>query len=79
MNLDERKCVEDKVIDLLDTLTLGEKAVLYKTLYAEGLKIADCDELIRKAPAPINLSAALDQQKSVASQLHLPRGWPMQP
>ncbi|MBM4259733.1 MAG: hypothetical protein FJ147_28035 [Deltaproteobacteria bacterium] len=52
MTLEEQKRVEDRVARLLAALTIGEKAILYKTLYAEGLKIGACDAIIRQAPAP---------------------------
>jgi hypothetical protein len=53
MNLTEQKRVEDRIASLLATLTLGEKAILYKTLYAGGLRITDCDRIIRREPAPV--------------------------
>ena len=79
MNLEERKRVEDSVSALLDSLTIGEKAVLYKTLYAEGIKIADCDDLIRKASPPVIRQELPSRTQPASSQLHLPRGWPVHP
>jgi hypothetical protein len=76
MNLEERKRVEDKLSQLLDALTLGEKAILYKTLHAEGIKIADCDALIRKAPAPACTPDRQQSQPHSALRVHLARGWP---
>jgi hypothetical protein len=40
MNLEEQKRLEDKVATVLESLTRGEKAIIYKTLYAEGFKIS---------------------------------------
>lgn len=57
MILEKRKQVEDTVSSILADLTKGEQAILYKTLYALGLKIADCDEIIRKEPLPLVRSA----------------------
>ena len=48
MILEKRKQVEDTVSSILADLTKGEQAIPYKALYAVGLKIADCDEIIRK-------------------------------
>jgi hypothetical protein len=35
MNLEEQKRLEDKVAAVLESLTRGEKAIFYKTLYAD--------------------------------------------
>jgi hypothetical protein len=52
VTLAEQKIVEEKIEKLLEDLTVAEKAVLYKTLHAEGLRISACDTLIRREPAP---------------------------
>ncbi len=62
MNLEERKRLEDKVTTVLESLTRGEKAIFYKTLYAEGFKISDCDDIIRKEPPPIAVMAQASSQ-----------------
>ena len=62
MNLEERKRLEDKVAIVLESLTRGEKAIFYKTLYAEGFKISDCDDVIRKEPPPIAAMAQASGQ-----------------
>jgi len=72
MTLDEQKRLEDKITQLLAGLSMGEKAILYKTLYAQGLKIADCDTLIRKAVAPVSSQ----DTREIAAQVHLARGIP---
>lgn len=76
MDLEERKKVEDEVDSLLGDLTRGEQAIVYKTLYALGFKIADCDEIIRKEPAPQRFSEARSQRSHAAPQVYLSRGWP---
>jgi len=40
MKLEERKRLEDKISQILGDLTKGEKALLYKTLYTQGIKLA---------------------------------------
>jgi hypothetical protein len=72
MTLEEQKHVEDSILQLLDLLTPGEKAVLYKTLHAQGLRLAHCDTVIRKASPPVYPRT---KQEGV-SQAHLPRGLP---
>ena len=57
MNLEERKQLEDKISQILEGLTKGEKALLYKTLYAQGIKLADCDALIRQELRPASATA----------------------
>ena len=79
MNITERKQVEDHISGILEDLTRGEKAILYKTLYAEGFKISDCDEIIRKTPPPSQVSENKAPSPSVKSPVHLSRGWPMNP
>jgi hypothetical protein len=79
MNLEERKYLEDKIDAMLESLTRGEKAILYKTLYAEGFKISDCDDIIRKTPVPSWVPEKKEPSPSVNSQVHLSRGWPMNP
>ena len=71
MTLAEQTIVEEQIEKLLEHLTISEKAVLYKTLHAEGLRIAACDTLIRREPAP----ACTEIQKA-APKLALPRGMP---
>jgi len=56
MTLEERKWLEDKLDAVLESLTRGEKAILYKTLYAEGFKLSDCDAIIRKEPPPTGVT-----------------------
>jgi hypothetical protein len=46
VTLAEQTIAEEKNEKLLEDLTILEKAVLYKTLYAEGLRITGCDALI---------------------------------
>lgn len=72
MTLEEQKYVEDSILQLLDLLTSGEKAVLYKTLHAQGLRLNHCDTIIRKAPPPV---FPRTKQESTP-QTHLPRGLP---
>ncbi len=72
MTLKEQKCVEDSILQLLDLLTPGEKAVLYKTLHAQGLRLSHCDMIIRKAPPPVYPRT----KQEAAPQAHLPRGLP---
>jgi hypothetical protein len=79
MNLEERKKVEDKIDSLLEGLTKGEQAIVYKTLYALGFKIADCDEIIRKEPAPQRFSEAQSQRSHSTPQVYLSCGWPTNP
>jgi hypothetical protein len=76
MNLDERKPLEDKLDALLASLTRGEKAILYKTLYAEGFKVAACDAIIRKEPPPIAATTQVSRQPVSPRQVYLSRGWP---
>ena len=71
MTLAEQKIAEEKIAKLLGDLTSAEKAVLYKTLHAEGLRITACDALIRRAPAP-----AYTAIQKAAPQWALPRGLP---
>ena len=49
----EQNIVEEKLESLLEDLSTVEKAVLYKTLHAEGLRISACDVLSRREPAPV--------------------------
>ena len=79
MNITERKQVEDHLSTILEDLTRGEKAILYKTLYAEGFKISDCDEIIRQTPPPSQGSENKAPLLRVKAQVHLSRGWPMNP
>lgn len=79
MNVEERKSVEDRISAILEDLTRGEKAILYKTLYAEGFKISGCDDIIRKAPTPSRVSEKKEPSPSIGTQVHLSRGWPMNP
>ena len=72
MTLAEQKIAEEKLAKLLGDLTSAEKAVLYKTLHAEGLRITACDALIRRAPAP----ASLGRQNAAPTWAALPRGMP---
>ena len=51
MTLAEHKVVEEKIKKLVEDLTIAEKAVLCKTLHAEGLRITACDVLIRRKHA----------------------------
>jgi hypothetical protein len=67
----EQKIVEEKIENVLEDLTISEKAVLYKTLYAEGLRITVCDALIRREPAP-----AYREIPKTAPKFALPRGMP---
>ena len=76
MNLEERKRLEDKINAMLASLTRGEKAILYKTLYAEGLKISDCDDVIRKEPPPTAVTVQASSQLAPSRQTWLSRGWP---
>jgi hypothetical protein len=76
MNLEERKRLEDKLAAVLESLTRGEKAIIYKTLYAEGFKISDCDDIIRKEPPPIAVMAQASSQVASPRQTWLSRGWP---
>ena len=76
MNLEEQKCLEDKVVAVLESLTRGEKAIIYKTLYAEGFKISDCNDIIRKEPPPIAVMAQTSSQVASPRQTWLSRGWP---
>jgi hypothetical protein len=71
MTLAEQQIAEEKIEKLLGDLTIAEKALLYKTLHAEGLRITACDALIRREPAPANS----DIQRA-AQRLVLPRGTP---
>ena len=71
MTLAEQKIAEEKLAKLLGDLTSAEKAVLYKTLHAEGLRITACEALIRRAPAP-----AYPARQTAAPQWALPRGMP---
>jgi hypothetical protein len=57
----EQKVVEERIEMLLDGLAVVEKAVLYKTLHAEGLRITACDTLIRQEPVP----AYMERQQAV--------------
>jgi hypothetical protein len=72
MTLEEQKHVEDSIRQLLDLLTPGEKAVLYKTLHAQGLRLTHCDTVIRKASPPVHPRT----KQEGTSQVHLPRGLP---
>jgi hypothetical protein len=76
MNLEEQKRLEDKVVAVLESLTRGEKAIIYKTLYAEGFKISDCNDIIRKEPPPITIMAQASSQVASPRQTWLSRGWP---
>ena len=76
MNLEERKHLEDKLAAVLESLTRGEKAIIYKTLYAEGFKISDCDDIIRKEPPPIAVMAQANSQVASPRQTWISRGWP---
>ena len=76
MNLEEQKRIEDKVAAVLESLTRGEKAIIYKTLYAEGFKISDCNDIIRKEPPPIAVMAQTSSQVASPRQTWLSRGWP---
>ena len=76
MNLEERKRLEDKIDAMLASLTRGEKAIFYKTLYAEGFKISDCDDIIRKEPPPIAVTVQASSQLIPSRQTWLSRGWP---
>jgi len=76
MNLEEQKCLEDKVVAVLESLTRGEKAIIYKTLYAEGFKISDCNDIIRKEPPPIAVMAQASSYVASPRQTWLSRGWP---
>jgi hypothetical protein len=76
MNLEEQKRLEDKVAAVLKSLTRGEKAIFYKTLYAEGFKISDCDDIIRKEPPPIAVVAQASSQVASPRQTWISRGWP---
>jgi hypothetical protein len=75
MNLEERKRVEDKIAQLLESLTAGEKAVLYKTMHAQGSKIAECDGIIAREPAP-EYARRGATAATVPFSPHLPRGLP---
>jgi hypothetical protein len=76
MNLEERKKVEDKIDKMLVDLTKGEQVVLYKTLYALGIRISDCDEILRKEQMPVHIQEKKNSRSSVTPQVYLPRGWP---
>jgi hypothetical protein len=76
MNLEEQKRLEDKVAAVLESLTRGEKAIIYKTLYAEGFKVSDCDDIIRKEPPPIAVTVQASSQVASSRQTWLSRGWP---
>jgi hypothetical protein len=76
MNLEEQKRLEDKVAAVLESLTRVEKAIFYKTLYAEGFKISDCDDIIRKEPPPIAVTVQASSQVASPRQTWLSRGWP---
>jgi hypothetical protein len=76
MNLEEQKRLEDKVVAVLESLTRGEKAIFYKTLYAEGFKISDCNDIIRKEPPPIAVMAQASGQVASPRQTWISRGWP---
>jgi hypothetical protein len=67
----EQKIVEERIENVLEDLTISEKAVLYKTPYAEGLRITVCDALIRREPAP-----AYTGSEKAAPMWTLPRGMP---
>jgi hypothetical protein len=79
MDMTERIQAEDRVNAILKELTRGEKAILYKTLYAEGFKISDCDDIIRKAPASPPTTRVQNVVLNVKTQFHLSQGWPMNP
>ena len=76
MSLEERKKVEDKILRVIDNLTRGEQAILYKTLYALGIHLTHCDALIEQEPAPPYAQdmLALPPRKMVFKSL--PRGMP---
>jgi hypothetical protein len=71
VTLIELKIGEEKIEKLLGDLTIAEKALLYKILHAEGLRITVCDALIRREPAPAN-----SEIKKAAPKWVLPRGMP---
>jgi hypothetical protein len=71
MTLAEQKIAEEKVEKLLGDLTIAEKALLYKTLHAEGLRITACDALIRREPTSAN-----SEIQKAAPKWVLPRGMP---
>ena len=76
MKLEERKRLEDKISQILGDLTKGEKALLYKTLYAQGIKLADCGALMRQELAPASATAHNHSVGRVVRQFYLPRGLP---
>jgi hypothetical protein len=71
VTLTEQKLAEEKIEKLLGDLAIAEKALLYKILHAEGLRITACDALIRREPAPANSEI----QKAPTNWV-LPRGMP---
>jgi hypothetical protein len=71
VTLTELKIAEEKIETLLGDLTIPEKALLYKTLHAQGLRITACDALIRREPAPAN-----PEIQKAAPKWVLPRGMP---
>jgi hypothetical protein len=76
MTLEEQKQVEDHISDFLAKLTQAEKAIVYKALHAEGIKLSYCDAIIRKEPAPRYLSANKESSAQTSTKLNLPRGIP---
>ena len=76
MSLEERKKVEDKILRVLDNLTRGEQAILYKTLYALGVRLTHCDTLIEQESAPPYAQDTLELPPRKMVFKSLPRGMP---
>jgi hypothetical protein len=76
MTLQERTQVEDVIDAVLQSLTRGEKAIFYKTLYAQGFKISDCDDIVRKEPPPEYLTVQARAPSAAPSRVYLSRGLP---
>ena len=76
MSLEERKKVEDKILRVLDNLTQGEQAVLYKALHAQGLRVTHCDALIEQEPAPPYAQGAQDSPPQTMVFKYPSRGMP---
>lgn len=76
MSFEERKKVEDKILRVLDNLTRGEQAILYKTLYARGIRLTHCDALIERESAPPYAQDTLELPPRKTISKFLSRGMP---
>lgn len=50
MNTTERRHAEDKILRILEPLTEGEKAIIYKQLNASGFTVSECARKIASSP-----------------------------